>query len=143
MSLTLVRYVVLAFFVGIVVGYLTFHLPQADATRTQRRVDPHELVEKLSAYAHSSRLYYVEDWAGNIFLSQEARPLSQLWSLAHDGQNAAGWKGVVHAWKLPAGFSAYTSDCGDSGRQIGDWLLFGDPILVHRLGDMLMQDCTG
>jgi len=137
MSLTLVRYVVLAFFVGIVVGYLTFHLPQADATRTQRRVDPHELVEKLSAYAHSSRLYYVEDWAGNIFLSQEARPLSQLWSLAHDGQNAAGWKGVVHAWKLAPAVSANTSDWGESGRQIGDFCLFGDPVLVRRIGELL------
>jgi len=135
MSRTVMRQIGIAFFVGIVAGYLAFRLPLRP--NAQRHIDPHDLVEKMRAHAQSSRLYYVEDWVGNIFLTEEARPIGELWSLAHDPRDAVRWKGVVHAWKLPPAVSANTSDWGESGRQIGDFCLFGDPVLVRRIGELL------
>jgi hypothetical protein len=79
-------------------------------------------------------------WAGNIYLTQTARPMEQLLALASKPADVARWKGTIHVWPVLRRMSPDISGWGACGEQIGDHLIFADPDLVHRVRQALTDD---
>ena len=102
-------------------------------------IEPHNLLRQLRN--QGLRLYYMEDWTGTIvYLTEEPRPIEELMCLTIFPSSADRWKATVRLWKRLPDMSTDTSDWNDCGFQVGDCLIFGDPVLVKRIREMLNEN---
>jgi hypothetical protein len=99
--------------------------------------DPRALARKLSA--REVRLYYVEHWSGTVYLTEEPRPIEELFGLLTGPAQAAKWKGVVRFVKIPEGFSE-SLNYGEFGFRLGDSDVYGDPALLRQIRDVAGHD---
>ncbi|HLN26190.1 MAG TPA: hypothetical protein VK395_00435 [Gemmataceae bacterium] len=130
---------------GILVGS-TFRMPtsQNSSRLSESLADPHDLTQKLRD--HELSLYYVEDRRGTtVYFTADPRPIQELMSLPVGAMEnhpnlAVQWKGTVRFSKISPGVFADTSDWGDFGHQIGDYLVFGDPSLLRQVERVIAKD---
>jgi hypothetical protein len=113
---------------------------QMAATLSFSPNDPRDLVQKLRD--HNLHLYYVEDWSGsNVYFTEDPRPIQELLGLPTIPSYIADWKGTVRIAKANPRVSVVdTSDWGDFGYQVGDHLVFGDPVLARQIQKVLAED---
>lgn len=99
----------------------------------------HDLARKLRN--HNLRLYYVQDRSGTCaYLTEDPRPIQELLALQVNPSAAVKWKRTVRISQIMNWESFYTSDWGDYGYQIGNCLIFGDPVLLRQIEEILAKD---
>jgi hypothetical protein len=136
---------IFALLLGILAG-ATFSMPtsQNSSRLSASLADPHELTQKLRG--HELHLYYVEDTRGTtVYFTKDPRPIQELMSLPVGAMEnhpdfAVLWKGTVRFSKISPEVFADTSDWGDFGHQVGDWLVFGDPALLREVERVIAKN---
>ena len=124
-----ILFIVFVLLVGIFAGsWLPGPTGQEATTLSLSPNDPRDLVQKLRE--HDLHLYYVEDWSGsNVYFTKHPRPIQELLDLPTVPGYIADWNGTVRIARANPRVSVVdTSDWGDFGYQVGNHVVFGDPM---------------
>jgi hypothetical protein len=115
----------------------------------RRHADPPrtltELTELLSRC--TPPLYAVPQVEGNpeagVWVCERPRPREQLMMLRRLREYADGWQGVVYCERLPTTFEIMQPLLpdlwGEFHMQVGPFLLFGDPPLLQRIRQVILD----
>jgi len=123
---------IFALLLGILAGYSIANPAGLDPAESSSALShPHALLGKMRD--DKLQLYYLEDKLGaNVYLTEDPRPIQELLCLVAGPRYSAKWKGTVCFSKMPSGWYTDTSSWGDSGYQVDNWQVFGDPVLVRE-----------
>jgi hypothetical protein len=112
---------------------------QKRAGLSESLAHPHDLAQKLKD--HKLCLYYVEERMGSTdYLTADPRPIEELLMLGNYPNLSGQWRGTVRICRNSQGITTYTADWGAFGFEVGDYVVFGDPALVHKIKEVLGKD---